>query len=262
MTRATGATYNGWMLRIIVIFLFVTNLLLVGFQVSRPAKREEAVSGTDQLEESNIPTIRLFSELMEDQDLMSENRQCFTLGPFYSNEAMEQTREQLFEVSVSITERTTRALIEKGYWVFMPPYTSLLEANRVLFSLQALGLEDSGVVYEGEFKNSISLGYFLRQKNAQKRKTDLQARGYEPMMRVQRQSEPRYWLDYEQDPGSSLVSLDFRDRQNDFMQRSLPCPEQALLETTPADLRAEADETVPVQADISEGANEPEPEGG
>ena len=51
-------------------------------------------------------------------------------------------------------------------------------------------------------------------------------------MRVQRQAEPRYWLDYEQNPGSELIALDMQNRPNDFMHRSLPCPEQKLFETT------------------------------
>jgi hypothetical protein len=42
---------------------------------------------------------------------------------------------------------------------------------------------------------------------------------------VQRQAEDRYWLDYEQIPGSDLIAIDMQDRPNDFMQRSLPCPE-------------------------------------
>ena len=100
--------------------------------------------------------------------------------------------------------------------------------------MQALGLQDIGVIYEGEHKNSISLGYFLRQKNALRRKTGLEEKGYEPMMRVQRQSEPRYWLDYEQTPGSSLLALDMQSRANDFMQRAMPCPDQPPLDANSA----------------------------
>ena len=143
------------------------------------------------------------------------------------------------EVSARISERETQALVEKGYWVFMPPYASLLIANQELLTLQALGLEDIAVIYDGDWKNAISLGYFLRQENAARRKRSLEDRGYSPLIRVQRQSEPRYWLDYEQNTGSELITLDMQDRPNDFMQRALPCPEEDLFEPT---------ETVPAQA--------------
>ena len=57
-------------------------------------------------------------------------------------------------------ERETQALVEKGYWVFLPPYVSLLEANQVLLSLQALGLEGYRVIYDGDWKNSHFTGLF------------------------------------------------------------------------------------------------------
>jgi len=213
------------MLRILVISLVVANLLLLGFQRSKPIARPEAVARQTVEEDAGIPTIHLFSEMKQDQGLMSDNRQCFSLGPFHSDEDKEEIRTRLREVSTSINERQTQALVEKGYWVFMPPYTSLLEANQELLSLQALGLEDIGIIYDGQWQNAISLGYFLRQENARRRKNGLEERGYAPLIRVQRKAEPRYWLDYEQNPGSGLVALDMQNRTNDFMQRSLPCPE-------------------------------------
>ena len=218
------------MLRVLVISLFVANLLLLGFQGSKPAAEPETIKVQTVVKESNIPTIHLFNEMLKDQDLLSGNRQCFSLGPFHSSDDKDEVHLLLQEVSTRISERRTEALVEKGYWVFMPPYASSLEANRELISLQALGLEDIAIVYEGEWRNSISLGYFLRQENAVRRKESLESKGYVVLMRVQRQSEPRYWLDYEQAPGSGLIALDMQDRPNDFMQRALPCPEEVLTE--------------------------------
>jgi hypothetical protein len=229
------------MLRIIVISLFVANILMLGFQSSQPAINKETVVTQAVAEDPDIPTIHLFSEMVENRDLMSGNRQCFSLGPFHTSEDKDETRAALLEVSTSISERETQALVEKGYWVFMPPFISLLEANQVLLSLQALGLEDIGVIYEGEWGKAISMGYFLRQANATRRKQDLEDRGYEALIRVQRSTEPRYWLDYEQVPGSGLVALDMQSRPNDFMQRALPCPEQELFDAPAAESQATAD---------------------
>ena len=227
------------MLRILVISLFVANLLLLAFQDDESEVKPELVETLSVEEESNIPTIHLFSEMMEDQGLLSGSRRCFSLGPFHSTEDRDETRARIMEVSARISERETQALVEKGYWVFMPPYASLLIANQELFTLQALGLEDIAVIYDGDWKNAISLGYFLRQENADRRKKSLEDRGYSPLIRVQRQSESRYWLDYEQSTGSELITLDIQDRPNDFVQRALPCPEEDLFEPT---------ETVPAQA--------------
>lgn len=218
------------MLRIVVITLFVANVLLLGFQASKKPPVKETVTASVEMADSSVPTIHLFSELMEDQGLMNGNRQCFTLGPFHSSDDKDETFTRLLDFVVTIQERETQALVEKGYWVFLPPFESLLEANEVLLSLQALGLKDIGVIYDGERRNSISLGYFLRQENALRRKKGLESRGYKPSIRVQRQAESRYWLDYEQVPGSALLTLDMQNRPNDFMQRAMPCPELPAVE--------------------------------
>jgi hypothetical protein len=164
--------------------------------------------------------------MLEDQELIDGNRRCFSVGPFHSIEERDAMYDDLLENAENVDERQTQALVEKGYWVFMPPYDSRLEANEALLSLQALGLQDIGVIYSGEWENAISLGYFMRQENAIRRQQDLEKRGYSPMIRVQRQSESRYWLDYEQTPGSGLIALDMQDRPNDFSSRPTPCPER------------------------------------
>ena len=237
------------MLRIAVISLLVANLLLLGFQGSKPAVEPETIAKQSAVEDSSVPTIHLFSEMIEDQDLLSGNRRCFSLGPFHSSEDKNEIRTLLEEVSANISERETLALVEKGYWVYMPPYESLLEANQALLSLQALGLKDIGVIYNGDWNNAISLGYFLRQENALRRKKNLEDRNFSPMMRVQRQSETRYWLDYEQNPGSALIAIDMQDRPNDFMRRSLPCPEQDPFETT-----------APVSENLADEVKQPPPQ--
>jgi len=219
------------MLRIFVISLVVANLLLLGFQSSKPPVQPETGTNPATVRHTGIPTIHLFNEMVEDQGLLSGNRQCYTLGPFHSSEDRDDVHQRLLEVSTRISERRTEALVEKGYGVFMPPYASLLEANKALLSLQALGLNDIEIIYDGEWKNAIALGFFMRQENALKRKQGLESRGYQPILRVQRQAEPRYWLDYEQNPGSGLLALDLQNRPNDFMQRPVPCPETGFLET-------------------------------
>ncbi len=248
------------MLRIAVISLLVANLLLLGFQGSKPAAQPENTAKQAVVEDSGVPTIHLFSEMMNDQDLMSGNRHCFSLGPFHSDKDKDETSALLKEVSANVSERETQALVEKGYWVFMPPYDSLLEANQALFLLQALGLKDIGVIYDGDWKNAISLGYFLRQKNALRRKKDLEDRDFAPMIRVQRQSETRYWLDYEQNPGSALIAIDMKDRPNDFMRRSLPCPDQNPFEITADVLDTLAAEAKQPQTQLPEEESQSPPE--
>lgn len=261
VTRAIARFYNTGMFRILLISLLLANVVLAGYQFSEPAEANTAKSQPATVAvvspDSNVPTIHLFKELMEDQDLLSGNRQCFTLGPFHSGEDLFDFQQQLADVTVSLTERRSQALVEKGYWVFLPAYPSLLEANRALLSLQALGYKDVAVIYEGERQNAISLGYFLRQGNAQRRKTSLESNGYAPQMRIQRDAEERFWLDYEQLPGSGFVALDLQGRPNDFMQRAMPCAAQEVAEAP--ELQANVVETPTSQDATQTEADEPAP---
>ena len=211
------------MLRIVVIGLVVANLLLLGLQASKPTAPEEVPSKPVEINDSNVPTIHLFSELMQDDDLMSVHRRCYSLGPFRSTGELAKVRTRLLEVSTQVRERETQALIDRGYWLYMPPYKSAAEAMQALALLRALGQEDIAVIYNGEWTNALSLGYFSQRINAQKRIDELEGKGYSPQMEVRHDSEPRYWLDYEQDAGAKLIELDMQNQPPDFMQRPLPC---------------------------------------
>ncbi|MBT8075049.1 MAG: hypothetical protein KJN61_01145 [Gammaproteobacteria bacterium] len=239
------------MLRIFVISLVVANLLLFGFQSSQPTAPEKTRPSQVAAVDAEIPTIHLFSEMLEDQELIDGKRRCFSVGPFHSIEERDAMYDDLVEIAENVNERQTQALIEKGYWVFMPPYDSRLEANEALLSLQALGLQDISVTYSGAWENAISLGYFMRQENATRRQRDLEKRGYSPMVRVQRLSESRYWLDYEQRPGSGLIALDMQDRPNDFSSRPTPCPEQGSV-ASKTDIAQNDSSQVQVQASAKE----------
>lgn len=254
------------MLRILLISLLLANLALAAYQFSQSAEAkvtEKSLTAKAAISpDRNVPTIHLFSELIEDEGLLNGNRQCFTLGPFHSDDELVDFYAQLADMTVSLKERETQALVEKGYWVYLPPFTSLLEANQTLLSLQALGFKDMAVIYEGERKNSLSLGYFLRQGNAVRRKASIESKGFSPQMRIQRVAEPRYWLDYEQLPGSGFLALDMQGRPNDFMQRAMPCAEQpvlqaSLVESAAAEIaeNAQQSDSLP-QSDDPEANNE------
>lgn len=260
VTRAIARFYNAGMFRILLICLLLANVVLAGYQFSKPADLKPAKTTVAKAAvvspDSDVPTIHLFSELMDDQGLLNGSRQCFTLGPFHSDENLLEFFEQLSDVTLSIKERQSQALVEKGYWVYLPPYASLLEANKVLLRLQAIGYKDLAVIYEGELEKSISLGYFLRQGNALRRKNSVESKGYAPQMQIQRDAEDRFWLDYEQLPGSGFVALDMAGRPNDFMQRAMPCAEQKIVEAP--ELQANVSETPAPQDGIETDSSEPE----
>ena len=167
------------MLRILVISLFVANLLLLGFQGSKPAVEPETCGRSSRGKRHPVSRpFTSFSEMLQDQGLLSGNRQCFSLGPFHSSEDKDEIR-LLFAGGVHADQR---APAPRHWWrratgcscrLTRPCWKPIEE----LISLQALGLEDIGIIYDGEWKNAISLGYFLRQENAVRRKKSLESKG-------------------------------------------------------------------------------------
>jgi hypothetical protein len=214
---------------------------LLGIRVRQPDEPGQVETAIPEVMDDGVPTIHLIEELEQQRAIKPGQRQCFSLGPFHSTEERDSLRMQLRGRVTGISERQTQAMVERGYWVFLPPYESLLEANRALLSLRALGLEDIAIVYEeNQWQNAISLGYFLRQDNANRRASQLRDRGYAVQVQVTRRAEPRYWLDYEQDPGVELLTLDMQDLPNDFRQRILPCPDLGFFSSAAPEPRANA----------------------
>lgn len=220
-------TYNDRMLRITVIALVVANLILLAFGISKPGASDPAKAAAPAepaaATDPGIPGIRLYSELGDDPAAMSGGRRCYTLGPFHSRAELDAARARIEPLAVGVGERRTEAMVDRGYWVFLPPYATLAEASKTLHFLKLLGFTDVGVIYDGEHARSISLGYFLRRKNALKRKQSFEAKGYRPQVRTQRQVEPRFWLDFELSLGAELPALDANNLPVDFEQRAVPC---------------------------------------
>jgi hypothetical protein len=79
-------------------------------------------------------------------------------------------------------------------------------ANEAVNTLYAAGLDDVAHIREGEFNNSVSLGYFISQSNATTHRDKIREMGFPAEFRIQRQDESRFWVDYEQQTGVEYAS--------------------------------------------------------
>ncbi len=65
-----------------------------------------------------------------------------------------------------------------GYWAYIPPLKSSVDADRKTTQLKALGVEEYTVVQEeGKWKNAISLGMFKSEDAAQRYLDHIKAKG-------------------------------------------------------------------------------------
>lgn len=184
------------MLRLIVVALLACNLLLIGVHVaSDPPGSNQPVASPAPLP-SGVPELQLIDELAPGAFPKSNPRQCFTAGPFETVPTMITAREALGSGVEDVRERETEALVELGYWVSLPAVASFAEAGEFLRQLQAAGLQDMAVVSDDTGEYRVSLGYFLEEANARRRRDEVRELGYVVETRLQRETQTRFWLDY------------------------------------------------------------------
>ncbi len=121
---------------------------------------------------------------------------CVSIGPFATQSDMRSAMKSLGPLTRRVQFRNARSTQSRGYWVFLPAVKSREEALGVARSLSAKGVRDYYVVTAGEQQNTVSLGLFREQANAERRRTEITALGFAPQL-IQRTEElPVYWIDY------------------------------------------------------------------
>jgi hypothetical protein len=192
-------------LKVFILALITLNVFLLGLEATRPAAQVTRSEQTGASRYSDVPTIQLLTEL-EAFSEETQNRQCFTVGPFETEVTVAAIVEMLQEYTAQVRSRETKAFVDRGYWVYLPSYEEEQLANEAVNTLYAAGLDDVAQIREGEFNNSVSLGYFISQSNATTHRDKIREMGFPAEFRIQRQDESRFWVDYEQQTGVEYAS--------------------------------------------------------
>lgn len=124
------------------------------------------------------------------------NDRCRTLGPFPTQADTHAAMNALTPSTKRIRVRETRTTQTRGYWVYLPAMPSREQALAAARSLSQKGVRDYYVVTAGEQQNTISLGLFRDQGNAERRRGEIAALGFSPKTNVRTEELPSYWLDY------------------------------------------------------------------
>lgn len=121
---------------------------------------------------------------------------CQSIGPFQTQSDMRASLNSLTPLVKRIQYRNENATQSRGFWVFLAAMKTREDALGVARRLSAKGVRDYYVVTAGEQLNTISLGLFREQANAERRKAEIAAMGFEPQL-IQRTEElPVYWIDF------------------------------------------------------------------
>ena len=179
-----------------------------------------------------VPALVLLSERDGGNDVTAElagpaespadlaNDQCRTLGPFPTQADSRAAMNALTPLTKRIRVRATHATQTRGYWVYLPAMPSREEALATARALSQKGVRDYYVVTAGDAQNTISLGLFRDQSNADRRRAEIAALGFTPQVTARTEDLPAYWLDFAL---TGAEPLDWRSR--------VTAPHDARLET-------------------------------
>lgn len=162
----------------VVFALLVLNFALLGFYLasSYMAEPQEAVVATRP--PYNGP-IRLLSA----QDLAALPKKtpdpaaaapeirnvesCFEWGSFNTADAA-RALAALRKLDLKVTAKKIPRQESTRYWVYIPPLKTLEEAQAKNEEIKALGVEDTMILQDAQWRNAISLGLFKEESLASK----------------------------------------------------------------------------------------------
>jgi SPOR domain len=150
------------------------------------------------------------------------NDTCRSVGPFATQADMRAALNALTPLVSRIQYREANATETRGYWVYLPPMGSREQALGIARQLSAKGVRDYYVVTAGDQQNTISLGLFRDKGNADKRRSEVAALGFEPELVTRTEELPVYWVDFATDPQHPV---DWRTRVagRDLREEAVTC---------------------------------------
>jgi hypothetical protein len=152
-----------------------------------------------------------------------KNDTCVSVGPFATQADMRAALNSLTPLVARIQYREARATETRGYWVYLPAQSSREQALAMARQLSTKGVRDYYVVTAGDQQNTISLGLFRDQNNADKRRNEIAAMGFKPEVTARTEELPVYWIDYAQDSRTPVNWRAHVAAQGDLHQQPATC---------------------------------------
>lgn len=194
-------------LRVLFLLLLAMNVGVASWLYFSPPRAENEIAPTDVgiarlelLAERERPGDAASAELAEAPAPSDVPEQCRSIGPFATQADMRAAMNKLSQRARRIQYREARTTQPRGYWVFVPAMATREQALGVARQLSAKGVRDYYVVTAGDQQNTISLGLFREQANAERRRAEIAALGFSPQLLQRTEDLPVYWIDFAEDP--------------------------------------------------------------
>ena len=148
---------------------------------------------------------------------------CTTLGPFMTTVDMRAAMQTLSPHVARIQYREEQVRHSHGYWVYLPAVANREAALDEARQLAAKGIREYYVVTAGDAQNTISLGLFNDESNAQNKIEEVQALGFQAKVEQRVDTEPAYWLDYAVPEGDAFDWQAWLPGRSDLQAKPIDC---------------------------------------
>ncbi len=151
------------------------------------------------------------------------NLTCTSLGPFDTQADLRAAMNALTPVVDRIQFRERARTQSYGHVVFLPAQPSREAALAFARQLSARGVRDYYVVSSGDQQNTISLGLFREVSNAERRRAELAAMGFDAEIAERTETRPEYFLDYAHGAARNVDWRTLLPGARRLTERTIPC---------------------------------------
>lgn len=148
---------------------------------------------------------------------------CSTLGAFTTSVDMRAAMQALSPHVARIQYHEEQVSHSHGFWVYLPATADREGALDEARKLAAKGINDYYVVTAGDSQNTVSLGLFDSESNAQNRVAALKQLGFPAQVKQRIDTEPAYWIDYGVPAGSAFDWQAWLPGRNDLQAKPIDC---------------------------------------
>jgi len=193
--------------RVLFLLLLAANLGAASWLVFAPSTQANQAPASDP----GVPKLVLLSERDHGDEATAElaappesradlrNDECHSIGTFPTQADVRAAINVLTPLTRRIQFREAHATQARGYWVYLPALQTREQALAAARQLSSKGVRDYYVVTAGDQQNTISLGLFRDQANAERRRAEIAGLGFTPQSIARTEELPVYWLDYATD---------------------------------------------------------------
>lgn len=185
-----------------------------------PPPTDPGVPGLTLLAEAEEDAMPADAELAVAPTRMDAAPACLSVGPFDTPSALRRAVDVLGASVGKLQYREAQVHSTRGWRVYVPASATRSEALARARALAAQGIRDYYVVTAGPGENTVSLGLFREQGNAEARLAEVKAFGIPAVMEAASEDRPQWWLEI-------AVAADYDWRTplgaGNWQARPIPC---------------------------------------